>query len=118
LLTHDEGAVPTDDEYAAWVALFKNRSKVQLRSVVREQRAMLTKKAEELKLPFADAAEHIAAAFELAKQESAAKAEERERVAAGRAAWRLQREREWEQREEIRKQKVRPTLVSCVGSCP
>jgi hypothetical protein len=98
LLTHDKGAVPTDDEYAAWVALLKNRSKLQLQQLVSHQRTLLTKKAEELKLPFADAAEHIAAAFELAKQESAAKAEERERFAAG---W-PQREREREREKELR----------------
>ena len=104
LLTHDKGAVPTDDEYAAWVALLKNRSKLQLQQLVSHQRTLLTKKAEELKLPFADAAEHIAAAFELAKQESAAKAEERERFAAGRP----QRDRERELKEREREQRVRP----------
>ena len=83
LLTHDKGAVPTDDEYAAWGKLFTDRSKKQLQEVVHRQRAVLTNKAAELKLPFADAAEQIAAAFELEKQESSAKAEEREQHAAG-----------------------------------
>ncbi len=111
LLTHDEGAVPTDVEYVAWGKRFTDRSKQRLQQLVSAQRAVLRKKAEELKLPFATAAKQIAAAFELAKQESAAKAEGRVRQAAGVA----QREKERE-----REQKVRPVSGAplCRASSP
>ena len=84
-LTHDKGtaAVATAKQYAAWSKLFPDRSKEALEKVVRRERSFLTNKAAELKLPFAAAAEHIAAALELAKQKSAAKAEERKQKAAG-----------------------------------
>jgi hypothetical protein len=117
LLTHDEGAVPTDVEYVAWGKRFTDRSKRQLQGLVSQQRAVLRKKAEELKLPFATAAEHIAAAFELAKRESAAKAEGRVRQAAGVAQRERERERE---KEREREQKVRPVSGAplCRASSP
>ena len=126
ILTHDKGtaAVPTAKQYAAWSRLFPGRSKRMLQTVLSKQRVFLTKKAAELKLPFADAAKQIAAALELAKQKSAAKAEERKQEAAGalQRAWEWEREKELRVSEEgkeerEREQKVRPTLVACVGSC-
>jgi hypothetical protein len=47
LLTHDEGAVPTDDEYAEWRERFPDRSTRQLRDMVRTQRDVLKQKAAE-----------------------------------------------------------------------
>ncbi len=117
ILTHDKGtaAVPTAKQYAAWSRLFPGRSKEMLQTMLSKQRVFLTKKAAELKLPFADAAKQIAAALELAKQKSAAKAEERKQEAAGalQRGWEWEREKELRVREneELKKRKVRRRLA-------
>jgi hypothetical protein len=81
LLTHDEGAVPTVNEYAAWRKP-KSSCAALLQRVVYKQRTVLTNQAAELKLPVAAAAKQLAAALELAKQVASARAKEREGQAA------------------------------------